>query len=72
MKLSVAPQSNKVVIGDEDNVGTDTGNKNDETDTLECNEVREQEIKAGILAVVPVLSINFYLRFSGHFQSIMC
>ena len=69
MKLSVAPQSNKVVIGDE---GTDTGNKNDETDTLECNEVREQEIKAGILAVVPVLSINFYLRFSGHFQSIMC
>ena len=50
MKLSVAPQSNKVVIGDEDNVGTDTGNKNDETDTLERNEVREQEIEAGILA----------------------
>ena len=50
MKLSVAPQSNKVVIGDEDNVGTDTGNKNDETDTLERNEVSEQEIEAGILA----------------------
>ena len=50
MKLSVAPQSNKVVIGDDGKVGTDTGNKNDETDTLERNEVSEQEIEAGILA----------------------
>ena len=50
MKLSVAPQSNKVVIGDDDKVGTDTGNKNNETDTLERNEVSEQEIEAGILA----------------------
>ena len=50
MKLSVTPQSNKVVIGDDDNVGTETGNKKDETDTLECNDVSEQEIKAGILA----------------------
>ena len=50
MKLSVALQSNKVVMGDDDNVGTDTGNKNDETDTLERNEVSEQEIEAGILA----------------------
>ena len=50
MKLSVTPQSNKVVIGDDDNVGNETGNKKDETDTLECNEVSEQEIEAGILA----------------------
>ena len=50
MKLSVAPQSNKVVIGDDDNVGTETGNKNDETDTLERKDVSEQEIEAGILA----------------------
>ena len=50
MKLSVAPQSNKVVIGDDDKVGTDTGNKNNETDTLECKDVSEQEIEVGILA----------------------
>ena len=50
MKLSVAPQSNKVVIGDDDNTGTETGNKNDETDKLERNDVSEQEIEAGILA----------------------
>ena len=50
MKLSVAPQSNKVVIGDDDKVGTETGNKNDETDTLERKDVSEQEIEAGILA----------------------
>ena len=50
MKLSVAPQSNKVVIGDNDRVGTETGNKKVETDTLECNDVSEQEIEAGILA----------------------
>ena len=50
MKLSVAPQSNKVVIGDDDNVGTKTGNKKDETDTLERNDVSEQKIEVGILA----------------------
>ena len=50
MKLSVTLQSNKVVIGDDDNTGTETGNKNDETDKLERNDVSEQEIEAGILA----------------------
>ena len=50
MKLSVAPQSNNVVMGDDDNTGTETGNKNDDTDKLECNDVSEQEIEAGILA----------------------
>ena len=50
MKLSVAPQSNKVVTGDDDNVGTETGNKKDETDTLERKDVSEQEIEVGILA----------------------
>ena len=49
MKLSVAPQSNIVVIMDNDKVGTETGNKNDETDTLERKDVSEQEIEAGIL-----------------------
>ena len=50
MKLSVTLQSNKVVMGDDVNVGTETGNKNDETDTLESNNVSEQEIEVGILA----------------------
>ena len=50
MKLSVAPQSNKVVIGDDDNTGMEMGNKSDETDKLERNDVSEQEIEAGILA----------------------
>ena len=50
MKLSVTLQSNKVVMGDDVNVGTETGNKNDETDKLECNNVSEQEIEVGILA----------------------
>ena len=50
MKLSVAPQSNNVVMGDDDNAGTETGNKNDDTDKLERNDVSEQEIEAGILA----------------------
>ena len=43
MKLSVAPQSNKVVMGDDDNTGTETGNKNEDTDKLECNDVSKQE-----------------------------
>ena len=50
MKLSVAPQSNKVVIGDDDNTGMEMGNKSDETDKLERNDVSEQEIEVGILA----------------------
>ena len=37
-------------MGDDDNMGTETGNKKDETDKLECNDVSEQEIEAGILA----------------------
>ena len=50
MKLSVVLQSKKVVMGDDNNTGTETGNKNDETDTLESNNVSEQEIEVGILA----------------------
>ena len=38
-----------MVIGDDDNVGTKTGNKKDETDTLERNDVSEQKIEVGIL-----------------------